>query len=424
MINKVLPNQASFLQSAKTNVAFVGGIGSGKTWVASERAKNELLLGNHLIGVASTYKQLKNVFFKELKDRLRFQNLPFKENKSDMTLELPYTDAIIYCFSADSIESARGLSVDKAFYDEATLYDEYIREVVSGRLRRGNSDPQEFFTTSPRGKRHWIYKLCQDPTTHFIHQTIFDNYFLPQAYIDKLVREYSGDFALQELYGEFVDGESTNSLISLSAIRESQERTAPMLLDESKIAGFDVARYGKDKSQIVMRQGDHITNWREYDSMSLVDLSSLVIDWVVEHEPDVLVIDGNGVGGGVVDIIKSKIPDLVHIVDFNGGYRGSDDRFLNLRAETWHKMKLWVESTGVLPQEEIAEQLTDINYFMDNRNKLCLDSKDVIRRRGDGSPDWGDALSMTFEDEAVSRRNKSIISSKIKRYRSNRGFVG
>jgi hypothetical protein len=425
MINKILPNQATFLRSTKPAVAFVGGIGSGKTWVGSERTKNELVDGCHMIGVASTYKQLKNVLFAEIKDRLRFQKLPFKENKADMTLELPYTGGFFYGFSADSIESARGLSVDKAIYDEATLYDEYVREVVSGRLRRGHRDPQEFFTTSPRGKRHWIYPLCHDDHTEFIHQTIFDNYFLPQQYIDKLVREYDGDFALQELYGEFVDGETANSLITLSAIRESQNRTAPLILDSPKVAGFDVARYGNDDSQIVMRQGDHVLNWKEWGSMSLVDLSNQAIDWVVRHKPDVLVIDGNGVGGGVVDILESKISDIVKIVDFNGGYKGSSDRFLNLRTETWHKMKVWVETTGVLPKEEIVEEMTDINYFMDNRNKLCLESKDVLRRRGTSSPDWPDALAMTFEDEAVQFRNDALASKLNSRIRAPRkGFVG
>jgi hypothetical protein len=409
-------------------VAFVGGIGSGKTWVATERAKNELLQGNHLIGVASTFSQLKKVFFAELEQRLRSQKVPYKYNRSpsDMYIELPHNKAIIHGFSAEgrAIESARGLSVDKAFYDEATLYDEYVREVISGRLRRGNSKPQEFLSTSPRGKRHWTYKLVHDPYTDFIHQTIFDNYFLPEEYVNKLVRDYDGDFARQELYGEFVDGENSTSLITLASIRESQKRTAPLLLDSPKIAGFDVARYGNDMSQIVMRQGDHVLTWREYGSMSLMDLAMQSIDWIVKHRPDVLVIDGNGVGGGLVDILESKISDIVKIVDFNGGYKGSDGRFLNLRAETWFKMKRWVESTGVLPDEEIVEQLTDLNYFMDNRNKLCLDSKDILRRRGQPSPDWGDALSMTFEDDAVRFRKNDIADRLNKRFRAPRGFVG
>ncbi len=427
MQSSVLTNQAKFLKSNSAVVAFIGGIGSGKTWVATERAKNELLLGNHCIAVASSHSQLKKVFFSELQLRLKFQGIPYKYNKSndEMFIELPFNGAIIHGYSGKekSIDNARGLSVDKAFYDEATLYDEYIREVVSGRLRRGHSKPQEFISTSPRGKKHWTYKLVHDEHTDFIHQTIFDNHFLPTDYIDKLVREYDGDFALQELYGEFVDGETANALIPLSSIREAQERTAMHQEDAVKIAGFDVARYGNDKSQIVFRQGDHILGWQEYDSMGLVDLSGLAIDWVVRNKPDVLVIDGNGVGGGVVDILKSKINDIVDIVDFNGGYKGNDDRFLNLRAETWHNMKSWVQTTGVLPKEEIVEELTDINYFMDNRNKLCLDSKDVLRRRGGASPDWGDALSMTFEDNAVRFRKKSRLSRKLGK-RSSRGFVG
>jgi len=364
-----------------------------------------LLQGAYILVVAPNYKQLKNVLMMEIQEHLRHHGIKFTMNQSDMTIESG--KGKIFGYSAEAVESIRGISVDALVMDEAAIIDRYVYEVSVGRIRRGKVPYQVFISTSPRGKDNWVFDLCQEETTHYIHQTIYDNYFLPKEYIEQLELEYGDEFARQELMGEFVDMSAGDSqLISKVDISNAQSRIV-QLTDEPIIAALDVARFGKDSSVLVVRQGNQILYYKKWSNIPLTTLRDYVMDDVIAQYITVLVVDGVGVGAGLVDMLKESTTDTCNIVEFNGAYT-SNIKYKNLRTESWFRMKEWIRSTGVLPTDEIVNDISTLDYFIGKDNKMALESKDALRSRGISSPDFGDALSMTFCDDAKKKDSKGL----------------
>ena len=224
--------QGEFLQSTDKNVVFVGGVGSGKTVIAAEKIVQLLLQGAYVLAMASTYKQLKQVLFEEIQNRLRLHKIRFEINKSDMTITIPSTKAKVFGYSTESIESVRGITVDVAVLDEAALMTQYDFLVAYGRLRRGHVPLQTFVTTTPRGKDNWVYDLCQDKTTHYIHQRTDENPFLPKEFVEELRKQYDGELLEQELNGSFVDKSDSMQFISTMAYLDSINRPPPQYNDD------------------------------------------------------------------------------------------------------------------------------------------------------------------------------------------------
>jgi hypothetical protein len=415
--------QREFLQSKSRVVALVCGIGFGKSFIASEKAAQLLMMGAHTLVMSQSYKQLSVVLMHEIQERLRFHGVAFEYNKASMIISVPLTGGKIFGFSSDSVESCRGVTVDCAILDEAALFDKYCYEVVAGRLRRGIAPYQIFITTTPRGRENWVFDLCQKESTHYIHAKTTDNPFLPDEYIEQLLADYEGGFKAQELMGEFIDMDANAQLVSIKAVREAIERV-PFESDEPAIGGLDVARFGDDSSCFVIRQGNRIPFYRKMDGVPLNIQRKMVIDWVIEHSLDVLVIDGSGVGGGLVDELKEALLGVCKIIEFNGAYNAKDaGKFANIRAETWWMMKTWIEESGQLPKDDMATEIASINYLEDAKGRILMESKDMLRRQGKKSPDLGDAISMTFGSHAKKKENRDKIKQSLGSRRSRGGFA-
>ena len=402
---KILPKQREFLQSKTKTVAYIGSIGSGKSWIAGEKCVQLLLQGAYVLVVSPNYKQLKNVLMMEIQDHLRHHGIPFTMNQSDMTIEA--ANGKIFGYSAEAVESIRGISVDALIMDEATIIDRYVYEVSIGRIRRGKVPYQVFLTTSPRGK-DWVYDLCMEESTHYIHQTIYDNYFLPLEYIAQLELEYGGDFARQELMGEFVDMSAGDAqIISAKDIIIAQSRIV-QLTDDPIVAGLDVARYGDDSSVLTVRKGNQILYYKKFNNIALTTLRDFVIDDIIAQSIDTLVVDGVGLGAGLVDMLKESVGDTCNIVEFVGSYAASSIKYNNLRTECLILCKDWVRSTGVLPKDDIVNDMTTLQYSINASNKYVVEGKDKLKARGEKSPDFFDSLSMTFGTHAKKKDTAGI----------------
>ena len=105
-------------------------------------------------------------------------------------------------------------------------------------------------------------------------------------------------------------------------------------------------------------------------------------------------VDGGGVGGGVIDRLRS-LGFMVNEVQF--GSRALDPRkYANRRAEIWGALRDWLAG-GALPRDEdLASDLTSVEYGFTSSDAILLESKAAMKARGLASPDCADALAVSL----------------------------
>jgi hypothetical protein len=78
----------------------------------------------------------------------------------------------------------------------------------------------------------------------------------------------------------------------------------------------------------------------------------------------------------------------------------------------WQNMKIWLQR-GILPEWEeqadsvpqrIRDDLIGPEYAYDVENAIQLEKKEHMKKRGLPSPDYGDALALTFAEDVAPRQ--------------------
>lgn len=172
--------------------------------------------------------------------------------------------------------------------------------------------------------------------------------------------------------------------------------------------GIDCAGEGKDKTVWVGRDlhkavilGDE----RISTSRSIAAKSLTFMDLYGVRQNRV-VIDNFGEGANVaheIEIARQKKTynqpiiesDYVHGV--NLGDHGEDETFLNKRAECAFLLRKWLRQGGELLVDERWKEIFLIRYRVVERSgKMQIMSKEEMRKMGMPSPDYFDALLLTF----------------------------
>ena len=192
--------------------------------------------------------------------------------------------------------------------------------------------------------------------------------------------------------------------------REVDENT----ITSPRVMGIDVARFGDDQSVILLREGSKVSLIRRYRSLPLDQFSQHCAAAINEFQPDAVFIDGVGVGGGVVDILKGnkfKVDDVVA-----GSSPLEPKKYRNLRAEMWGKMRDWIMSYAVLPDDrELRDDLISVEYGYTDQGAIQLEKKEDLKKRGLASPDVADALAMTFARPVASHAAQAALEGRFQR---------
>lgn len=288
-------------------------------------------------------------------------------------------------------------------FDEASAIPAKIWEVAEGGKTDG--EPMHFVFGNPtrntgafaecfgKQRHRWITRQIDSRAVAITNKRLLDEW----------VRDYGedSDFVRVRVRGVFPKASSLQfigrDLVDTAMSRSDiTERT----VGRACAVGVDVARFGDDQSVIATRIGrDGRTvppkKFRELDTMQL---ASKVSEHVTSLRPmglkPVVFVDGGGVGGGVVDRLRQLGVDCIE-VQF-GGKADDPRKYLNKRAEMWGRMKAWLEG-GALPRsEDLATDLTAVEYQFTAADQIQLESKEHMKARGLASPDEGDAYALTF----------------------------
>lgn len=303
----------------------------------------------------------------------------------------------IRLFGADNPDALRGIYLDGVVIDEPAqiapgLWEEVIRPALSDRegwaTFIGTAKGRDFFYSvwarALKNQSQWYTSKLPASLTRV----------LPEAELAS-ARESMSESQYAREYECSFDEPASDQFILAAEVDAARKRmgvgTGPRLL------GVDVARHGDDRTVVVFRNGDRIdpewiTVWRGLD---LMQTAARVAQLIEELKPKQTFVDGVGVGGGVVDRLRQL---GYRVVDVNGGGTAmKEERFVNLRAEMWSKMRDWLRDKGNIPdRDDLSNDLMAPTYEFDHRNRLKLEKKEDMKGRGLPSPDIADALALTF----------------------------
>lgn len=204
------------------------------------------------------------------------------------------------------------------------------------------------------------------------------------------------DFVRVKVRGEFPRAAS-NQFISGDVVAECRKYKAQGYESLPKILSVDVARFGDDQTYMGLRQGRKFRTLGAYRGKDIVWTTERTVQLINSERPDAVVIDGDGLGGGVVDGVRAR-GFSAKLFEFHGGAAAFDgNAYFNRRAEVWGLMRDWLMAGAEIPNDpELATQLTVPEYGFSNKNAVQLERKEDMKARGYDSPDGGDCLAMTF----------------------------
>lgn len=224
-----------------------------------------------------------------------------------------------------------------------------------------------------------------------------------------------------------------DSLISSDVVMLARKRDIPLeeVEDEFTILGMDMAEGGTDDTRIVDRKGRtagkqvnerHNTN----DTMFLADRAALAID---KTGARMLYVDVSAGGAAVVSRLRQMgYEDRVTGVNF-GARATENDRFANKRAEMAYRLMMWItDVTGAdVPDEDVVHMhLCSVGYRYDAKRRLILWPKEKIKKEFGFSPDWFDAIGLTFAEHILSPvdRKEPEWMTNIRNRNKRRSFMG
>jgi PBSX family phage terminase large subunit len=201
----VYSQQRVFIEDRHHFAAFIGGIGSGKTWSGAIKAL-EFALSKPCTGMVTspTYNVLRDATVPTFRE-VAGEHIVSITRSYPINCTLSNGSTILFR-SAHQPELLRGPSLAWWWGDEAALYHKSVWGIMIGRLRQGGRLGYAWLSTTPKG-RNWIFQefIQKDRDKYAVYKaSTRDNTFIDPDYYNMLAESYSGDFARQELDGDFV----------------------------------------------------------------------------------------------------------------------------------------------------------------------------------------------------------------------------
>lgn len=345
--------------------------------------------------IAPQYKQAKDVAWQYVKEgAIPLVPHGAKINESELRVDYP-NGGRLRLYGADNPDSLRGIYLDGVGLDEyadmkPNMWSEVIRPALSD--RKGWAT----FIGTPKGRDNFystFREYQKDPKAYTAQLRASQTGILPEEELADARRSMSASEYAREYECSF-DEPAINQFIGTDLVDAARGREAGQ--ETPVLMGVDVARFGNDRTCFVIRKGDSIEKIDRIHGIDTMQTAAKAAELIDFHGVVKTFVDGVGVGGGVVD----RLAQLGYKpVDVSAGGRAmNDERYANKRAEMWGVMRDWISKRGSLPADnaELVDDLVAPTYKFDSSNRIQLEKKEDMKKRGLPSPDIGDALALTF----------------------------
>ena len=326
----------------------------------------------------------------------------------------------LFLYPSDPLFDKLGsLEISGAFIDECNQVVFKAWQIVKSRIRYKLKEfdliPKVLGTCNP--SKNWTYKRFYKPSKEggLIHYRKFisalptDNEHLPQSYLDSLL-ELDKQSRERLYYGNWEYDNDPSTIIDYDSIAGYFN---PLHLEEGekKYITIDVARQGKDKSVIRVWDGWLCVKRVSFAKNTITGLADSVKQLMRDYKISRInvIADEDGVGGGLVDILRCK--------GFVNGSRAlNNENYSNLKSQCSHKMgmKIVKGEVGEVCDDNslidvISEEMETVKLVdMDKDGKIKVLPKDRVKDLIGRSPDEWDTIMMRYWFELIPKRTSSL----------------
>jgi phage terminase large subunit len=398
-----------------TELLYGGGAGGGKSilgcyWQLKRRLKFPGTRG--LIGRANL-KTLKETTLQSFFEVCRLQGLKadthFRYNQQTGSISFPNGSQILlkdlFLYPSDpNFDELGSLEITDAFVDEANQITEKAWNIVKSRIRyrldENGLNPKMLGSCNPA--KSWIYTRFYKPSKEsilqadrkFIQALVGDNPDVSKHYRENLL---GLDEASKQrlLYGNWEWDDDLATLIPYDKIIDCFSNDFDNLGGDGFIT-CDVARFGSDNTVLGLWSGYRVKLWSHH-GLSVTDTADKVreLQRLGSVPNSNIIVDEDGVGGGVVDILGCK--------GFVNNSRAlNDENFANLKSQCYFKLaekinkgEVYIDCKDVAIKEMIIQELEQVKqHNMDKDGKKAVVPKDRVKELIGRSPDFSDTLMM------------------------------
>lgn len=416
-----------------TEVLFGGGAGGGKSilgtyWLAKCALRYP---GTRWLMGRAEMKTLKETtlvsFFKvaAIQGLIAGRDFVYRDNpKNDITFR---NGSVILLKdlkaspSDPNFDDLGSLEITGAFIDEANQISEKARNIVMSRIRHMLSEyglkPKLLMSCNPA--KNWVYRDFYKPHKEkelleyrkFVQALATDNPDIDPAYIDNLMKlDYASQQRLRFGNWEYDDDPATMIEFDriLDCFKNRHLATSKTRLHKLTC---DVARFGADKTVIGHFYSPEHVELKPYKNLDTTQTAAKLVQAKTQGAIGTrqIVVDEDGVGGGVVDQVKCvgfvnnarPLPAPVNpLKDKNGlpipeNYKNLKSQCYAWLAKRINEGRLYIECSDPDMKQAIIEELEQVKRAdVDKDGKFAVVPKDEVKEILGRSPDFADALMM------------------------------
>lgn len=313
----------------------------------------------------------------------------------------------------DAFAGAHNMNGVMLIYDEASgipkpiwsVSEGFFTEPILHRYWLNFSNPRRntgaFFECFHKDRKYWVTKNIDSRTVEGTDKRVLN------GIIEKHGED--SDEARIEVKGEF-PRQGDRQFISREVIRSAVTREDIIDPNAALMMGVDPARYGDDSTVIRFRQGRNARVHppivlKHADNMKVANICAELIN---KLEPDGVCIDA-GSGTGIIDRLR-EMGFTVHEIWF--GAKPDDEAYADTRTWMWSLLRDWLGGACIDNTPSLMDDLAGPEYeFVGGAEKIKLESKEKMKKRGLASPDHADALGLTLVKK-VARRDVKLHRKK------------
>lgn len=381
--------------------------GSGKTYTAGGMVHWWLMAyeDSVVITTAPTFRQVKELLWREVKSAV-YPGMYPSNTVLDTKIDIgPKWFAL--GISSDKPDQFQGFHSKHllVIVDEASGVSEDIFQAIDGlnptKLVLLGNPMQNSGRFADSFKQEGVKKISisalESPNITSPNKEVVINGLIQQRDIDRIIAKYGEDSDVYRIrvLGEFPKSD-TNTIISVDEVAKAIARDVAVLPHWEKKMGVDPARFGDDRSVIIIRQMEKVVYKETYSGQDTMQITGHLLRIAKEHfiKAENINIDSIGIGAGIVDRCKEQGWQVnpVNVAEKADDY----EHYLNLRAELYaDKIKNWIK-TADLPDDDDYYEMANIRYKFNSKGQIQLESKEDMKKRGLPSPDVADAIALTF----------------------------